>query len=313
MHDSILIRFIPCFILKRFVTHLSSKLMHDSPLHSLSSLSSRLACCLIMLLCATPVLSLAQRTLAYGVGIGTIYYYGDLTDVFASSQMKPAFSFSFQNYVSPNSSFRVGLSYGEIAATDAYANDQPRRTRNLHFRSDLWELQGVLMYEFIKDRNFGNEYILRPHFSPYLFGGMAAIWFNPEARDGDVWVPLQPLGTEGQTLPGGPGAYSRLQLAFPGGAGINLRLANYAGINAEIGYRLTLTDYLDDVSSYYPDLAALEAHNPLAAALSARPLEPVPYIATGEIRGNPKANDGYFFFMTTITFYLDRFYSRGRR
>ncbi|MEM7372636.1 MAG: DUF6089 family protein [Bacteroidota bacterium] len=254
--------------------------------------------------------SLAQRTHALSIGVGTLYYYGDLTDRFNNSLVRPAGSISYSKYLTRMFSFRVGVSYGEIGAQDLTANDTGRRLRNLHFKSNILEFSGVLVYEFIPDRNFGNEWVGKPHFSPFVFGGISMFHFNPKARYNNVWYALQPLGTEGQHIPGNPiGPYSLIQASVPFGAGVNLRLSEFAGVNFEIGYRITMTDYLDDVSTVYPDFGALtESSGTLAVELSERSDGNV--FLAGEQRGFSGANDGYFFTMVSLVYYLNRFASR---
>ncbi len=271
----------------------------------------------ITLLCLLLGISdlVAQRTHAVSGGIGTIYYYGDLTDRFKSAELKPAASLMYHRYIQQQLSLRVGLMYGQIGAEDWKADSESRRARNLHFRSPIFEVSAVMVYEIFKDKHFGNAWVARPFITPYLFAGVSMFHFNPQARYNGSWIDLQPLGTEGQQLPSsGTGPYSRVQVAIPGGLGLSLRIADYAGINMELGYRLTRTDYLDDVSTDYPDLNELAEYNPTAAELSYRPYKGVSYEdyinEYGSVRGNPDAKDGYFFFNLSVVYYLSKFASR---
>ncbi|TAE55156.1 MAG: hypothetical protein EAZ89_05945 [Bacteroidetes bacterium] len=253
----------------------------------------------------------AQRSHSFSAGTGTIYYYGDLTDRFNNSLLRPALCLSYSKYLLPTVSFRTSFSYGEVGATDAMAVDDARQVRNLHFRSPIYEVSGMLVYEFVNDKNFGNSWIGVPHFSPLVFAGVGMFHFNPQARYDGEWYDLQPLGTEGQYIPGNtPGPYSLWQIAVPFGGGISLRMSEYMGMNLELGYRVTLTDYLDDISTVYPDYAALgEVSGPVAVALSERSADG--RFQPGEIRGHSNANDGYFFTTISVTYYLSRFATRN--
>jgi hypothetical protein len=266
---------------------------------------------LFVLVCCFALSAAAQRTHAVSAGVGTIYYYGDLTDRFNNSLLRPSLSLAYTRYITGNFGFRVAVAGGEIGATDAMAMDELRIRRNLHFRSRLYEASAVMIYEIIQDKNFGNSWVGVPHFSPYVFAGVGMFYFNPQARYQNVWYDLQPLGTEGQQIPGAqPGPYSLVQVSLPFGAGVTLRMSEYAGMNFEIGYRTTLTDYLDDVSTSYPDFAKLnEVSGPIAVALSSRSTtwENNP----GEIRGNPEANDSFFIMNVAFTYYLSRFSTRN--
>jgi hypothetical protein len=124
--------------------------------------------------------------------------------------------------------------------------------------------------------------------TPYAFIGFAVFHHNPQAiapktyLDGTTpdpkagqWVDLQPLGTEGQNstlLPTdanfGIKPYSLIQAAIPFGVGGRFRLNEVLDLWADIGFRYTFTDYLDDVSKNYVDLGVLK--DPLAQAMSYR-------------------------------------------
>ncbi|MEL6804399.1 MAG: DUF6089 family protein, partial [Bacteroidota bacterium] len=263
----------------------------------------------LLVLFSSPIF--AQRTHMLSFGMGTTYYNGDLTDQLNNMLFRPAAHIGYTKYFTPHFSYRVGMSYGQIGASDTEALERTRRIRNLHFKSNLYEVHGVLIYEFRRDKNFGNDWMSRPFLSPYVFGGIGFFYFNPKARYDGVWYELQPLGTEGQNIPGNgsPGPYSRLQASVPFGAGLNIRISAYAGVSFELGWRATMTDYLDDVSTNYPDFEQLQqVGGPIAVALSDRSKNG---FAPGDIRGNPGVNDYYLFGSFCITYYLSRYASRG--
>ena len=60
-----------------------------------------------------------QRTHEFSVGVGTTYYYGDLTDKFNNSLIRPAAAISYSKYLMPILKFRTGFAYGEVGAADA--------------------------------------------------------------------------------------------------------------------------------------------------------------------------------------------------
>lgn len=258
------------------------------------------------------LLAFGQRTFSVSGGLGTSYYYGDLTDGFTNSLVRPAISISGNYYVTPTLSFRAGITAGAFGAADSMSGDEGRQVRDLHFRSPIGEVSGVLMYEFIRDKYFGIPWQRRKKaFSPYAFGGIALFAFNPRAQLDGRWYALQPLGTEGQFIPDGdyPDPYSRVSVALPFGGGVSVRITPEIGLNFEIGYRMTFTDYLDDVSTNYPDFDALRQTNgPVAVDLSASP-----HFSTrpGAKRGNPGVDDSYFFTMVSATYYFSRYALRG--
>jgi len=80
-----------------------------------------------------------------------------------------------------------------------------------------------------------------------------------------------------------------------------MKAGPFFNVALEGGYRLTFTDYLDDVSTVYPDPASFT--DPIAAALSMRYEDPVP---PGTQRGDPNQNDGYFLLNIKVEYYLPK-------
>ncbi len=273
---------------------------------------NKLSAVVFLYLCLMAATLPAQRTYSVSAGLGTSYYYGDLTDGFNNLLIRPAFSLMGTKYLTPQLGFRAGITQGYIGASDSLAKDNDRVVRGLSFRSPITELSGVMVFEFTRDKNFGVPWQKRKkHLTPYVYGGISMFHFNPKAKLNGVWYKLQPLGTEGQFIKDGgyPAPYARVQMSVPFGGGIGIRLAPQLGMNLELGYRTTFTDYLDDVSTRYPDFDALLTSNgPVAVALSASPyFQSSPQVR----RGNPGAKDSYFFTMITATYYLGRYANRG--
>ena len=189
---------------------------------------------------------------------------------------------------------RAGANYGKIGSSDANANPGSSRiARNLSFRSNIFE--GELSLEIHPLGLFDFDFPL----SPYFFGGVAAFRFNPQAEYEGVWYDLQPLGTEGQGLEGSPEKYNLVQLSIPAGIGLKYSINENWLIGIESGLRKTFTDYLDDLSTVYPDLDALSSTNgTLAAQLSWRGGEINPDAippSSGTERGDADDLDWYIF------------------
>ena len=82
-------------------------------------------------------------------------------------------------------------------------------------------------------------------------------------------------------------------------------------ISFEFGYRFLFTDYLDDVSTTYPDLNLLSNEKgPEAAALSYRGTTTTTSV-TGRQRGNPSKKDSYFIGGIKFTTSLDNILHGG--
>lgn len=206
-----------------------------------------------------------------GFGIGTSNYYGDMASyrrIFPSTfkMMRWSVTGDYTRHFSPRFAARASLTWARIAGDDYQMNRSGKNAhpgffiRNLHFRNDIKELSAVGIYKLVPD---GRSYDRRPQFGAYLFGGVALFAHNPKARlpvpagsqEKQRWVALQPLGTEGQGREGQEKLYSLVGFAIPVGVGLRYKINPKFDIGAELGFRFTFTDYLDDVAKPYPDPA----------------------------------------------------------
>ena len=234
-----------------------------------------------------------------GATIGGSNYLGDLTPSGLWTSLGET-HLSVGGFVRYNFlgwfAFRGSVNYGNIAASDSRATDEFfRQQRNLSFRSDIFEVALTAEINILKYLAYNRR---RP-FSPYIFGGIAVFTHNPKALYEGEWYALQPLGTEGQGLPGYQNKYQLTQFSIPMGFGIKYTHNDNWNLGFEFGMRKTFTDYLDDVSQYYPDLDELAHINgSIAAQLSWRTDEVIPDAdppSRGSPRGDPTDLDWYIF------------------
>lgn len=247
-----------------------------------------------------PFTAMAQPGWEVGANIGAAYYFGDLNPEFNLSKPGVAGNvfarYNFDNRIS----LKSGFYYGRIKGDDASSANAFRRARNLDFFSDVFD--GTIQLEF----NFF-EYIhgSRYHyFTPYIFGGLSAFGFSPKTKlDGQTFK-LRDFGTEGQDF---GDEYSTFSLAMTYGAGLKWDINYYWSMNLELSGRFLFTDYLDDVSTVYPNQTTLAAiRGPEAAALSDRSLPELEVGVEGNQRGNSKNNDSYNFATVGVAYYFGR-------
>ena len=214
-----------------------------------------------------------------GFGLGTANYYGDLATYrrpIASTfnMMRWSIGGNYTRHFTPRLAARASFTYARIAGDDYIMNKGSKYetnvyyARNLSFRNDLKEFSIQGIFKLTPDNR---SYDRRPQVGVYLFAGVALTAHNPKALDslnGD-WVKLQPLGTEGQGNAGYEKPYSLVQFAIPFGVGARYKINSRFDISAELGFRYTFTDYLDDTRGNYAD-PALFADNPLALAMANR-------------------------------------------
>ncbi len=234
-----------------------------------------------------------------GVLGGASLYSGDLSPqefgVYLED-VQPAFGAFARFNLSPTFALRLGAYSGKVAADDA---DHGREDRGLSFQSRITE------FSLIGEANlFKLGYNQDRGIMPYLFGGVGVFTFNPETEfDGDL-VELQPLGTEGQGLPGNESPYNLTQLAIPLGVGIKFLLNESITLGLEFGGRKLFTDYLDDVGNTpvnYFDV--LEGNGELAARLS-NPTLKDPSPDNANYRRGGEFNDWYYIGGLSLSFRL---------
>ena len=203
----------------------------------------------------------------YSIGgcLNAMNYVGDLDP--GPSFLSPSIKFTRYNFgvtglyrLKPRVSLRGTISFGQIKGSDAQSADYQTKNvnrlyRNLSFRNDIIEVKADVVIDLFENRR---RYTKRVDYTPYMFIGIAYFHHNPQGQDPNGnWVNLKDLHTEGEGMPGGPKNYSRNQVALPIGFGFRYKLSKQWDIAFDMGWRFTLTDYLDDVGGKYYDKQAL--------------------------------------------------------
>ena len=202
---------------------------------------------------------------------------------------------------------RIEGTYGQISGNDKILVGitdiaKERYNRNLNFRSYIIDVTAMLeihpMYIFI---DWLAKDVTPPRISPYIVGGIGYFSFNPQTKQGNRYIDLQPLSTEGQGFAEYPErkVYKLNQYNYPLGAGFRYELSALVNLRAEAVYRTTHTDYIDDLSTTYIDPSLFNKYFGAGSqkAINARALYDQQLEKHGGIdgrRGNPKNTDGYF-------------------
>ena len=227
---------------------------------------------------------------------------------------------------------RTNFSYALLSGKDAASGHFSRLSRNLSFRSSVFELSGQLEYYFISEKASPRHAFTSlkgtRNISAYLFLGFGGIYFNPKAKDdGGSWVKLHDIGTEGQLTPNfeypnpfyhpendpvetltTPEQYKRVAIAVSMGIGMKYNINRQWAVGLELSNRYTSTDYIDDVHDRYFNYADFGGTN---NPISDRHLsvdyeshtvgEPASQYNSGKsMRGNPDYNDAYILALVTL-------------
>ncbi|MCI4671242.1 MAG: DUF6089 family protein [Bacteroidia bacterium] len=256
----------------------------------------------LLILCLSGF-SQKQRKAIFYTGSGIITYYGDLTDRVNFSYWNPVVQIGAGYYLNEYLQIRGELLRGRVEADDKDANDQGRILRDLRFRNNISEFNLMMQLEILPDRSFRGPYSRTGHFTPYVLAGIAGFYHNPKGFLEGEWYALQPLGTEGQLITtSGMEPYSRWQLSIPFGLGLSYRFEQAFIGKIEMVYRKTFTDYLDDVSTNYPNAELLrESSGDLGSTLSRTDIYP---FEDGFKRGNPDKKDGYMLFTLSVGYLI---------
>jgi hypothetical protein len=276
---------------------------------------------IIFTLLSTHYLSFSQYDWDFGVKLGAAGYLGDIggqgdaqpfiNDIQLQMTRQNIGVFARKRifdwlYLS------AAFEQGTIAGADSLSGKDTRFSRNLSFRNHILEANAKVEFVFLRINDFGNTGMHRVDFRMYAYAGGAVFFHNPKAYYQGQWYALQPLRTEGKK-------YGLIQPAIPVGGGLHFTVNRNIRIGWELGWRLTFTDYLDDVSTFYisPDQHNSEIGRILAdRSFEVRADHPL-FIGTGAFsngtksmpsdpapRGNPKNNDNYLFTCINVSYVI---------
>ena len=216
-----------------------------------------------------------------GLFAGGCYYLGDINPRDHFIYSSAAGGIFYRYAATYRYAFRFGFNYGNVFANDSKSKDANQKERNLNFRSEIYDLHAIAEFNFVDYRIGSNKHF----FTMFIFAGLGAYYFSPQASFGRGFINVHQLKTEGQAR-----TYPRYQINIPFGVGIKWNITNIFGLGIEWSPRKLFTDYLDDVSSTYPLITqGLGQGN------------------TGYMRGNPRSKDWYFFYGMTLTMRLPNF------
>lgn len=244
---------------------------------------------------------LSAQRIHIGIAGGLANYNGDLLDKLYPDRITNGFIGGTVHYeLFDRLLLRGAYIFARVNGSDTHSEKQNLRLRNLQFESAVSEFSVA-----------GEYYIFNldeTRFSPYAFAGLAVFHFDPYTYDstGKKYF-LKPLSTEGQGIYPEKKNYSHWQPAIPFGGGIRIAITENLRLGIEFGLRKLFTDYLDDVSTTYPDYNdLLLARGQTAVDFSYRGDEvtggsPV-FPNKNTQRGSSRQKDVYYFTGLNLTF-----------
>lgn len=230
-----------------------------------------------------------------GVTAGSMGYIGDLNQNNYRKFTNFAYGGMVKNNLDGFWSIKLSVLKGQVEADESDSKYQQERDRNLSFFSPITEASLQVEFNFFDyGRLFGKSRV-----TPFLFTGISGFTFNPQATLNDKDYELKKYRTEGQEK-----EYKTSALAIPFGLGLKWNLTTNLNLTGEVGYRKAFTDYLDDVSGYYPTAGSFSSSDPSQVAIhNALSDRSVGRIGTpGTQRGDFRKNDTYLFGGVTLSY-----------
>ena len=237
-----------------------------------------------------------------GISIGGSQYFGDLNENYGLKSIGPAGGIYIRRRMNSYISLKIVANYTQVGYDDKKNSDYYDRTRNLNFKSNIIEAAFQAEFNFFRFIT-GDPY---SRWTPYLTGGVGAFYYDPYTTLNGEKFYLRPLGTEGQYVGYNDRKYTNVSACFPIGLGFKVWLAGGVNLTLEFADRLTLTDYMDDVSSTYVGSTSF-ADNSTVSYLQDRSIEITPNTPLGrkgKQRGNTSSKDQYFMTQLSISWHF---------
>ncbi len=230
---------------------------------------------------------------------------------------RPVLSVKYRYKINEWWAAKFGVSWAILSADDKNSKAAGRKSRNLHFKSNLLSVSvhgEYFIWQESVDTRYSFSYKHGLHnLSAYFFAGLSFNLFNPKAKLDGQWYELQPLGTEGQGIDDNAVPYQKYAIGLPLGIGVSYFVNRKISVGIELSNTFTNSDYIDDVHGDYFDNEKIKStYGEVAARLADRHLDyegnphTVPKPSGHKMRGNPKHNDSFIFTVITITYNLKK-------
>lgn len=250
-----------------------------------------------------PLNGLAQKGFEVGAWIGAAHYFGDLNNLYRLNEPGLAGGLIGRYNFDTRLSARLQLNALRIRGNDSKSRNAFDLRRNLSFYSNIYEVAPSLEFNFFTLKHGSRDNFI----TPYMYGGFSIFYYSPNAVLNGQTYSLREMGTEGQ-LPGLE--YNEIGTAWLIGGGVKVDVSHSWSINVDLGYRLARTDYLDDVSGFYPDYNELRVNRgDIAVDLSDRSITSIDQQKigiSGTQRGDGREKDAFISFGINLVYYFGK-------
>ncbi len=232
-----------------------------------------------------------------GASAGLSYYMGDINPNKPFNQSQLGFGVLVRYYSNTRWAFRLAYSNLQLNGSDEKSDYRPER--GLSFKNNVHDLAFIAEFNFF-DYFTGSK---RNAVSPYIFGGVSALLFNPKADDGtELCNVLTDVDYDGTIPANGEDKYSKIAMSIPFGVGVKYSLGPKLGIALEWRWDYAFTDWLDDCHAYYPLYQSSDGYahysDPTGFAADENGANSNQYVQ----RGNKSTNDWYGYLNFSIVY-----------
>ena len=189
------------------------------------------------------------QVLEVGGSIGLSYYMGDINPNKPFVQSNLGWGALVRYYDGTRWAFRLTYSNLQLNCSDKASGYRPER--GLSFKDNVHDIALIAEFNFF-DYFTGSK---RNGLSPYIFGGISVLMFDPKADDGTALrdILTDTDGEEELTANTSPkDKYGKVSASIPFGIGVKYSVNRRIGMALEWRWHYTFTDWLDDCHAYYP-------------------------------------------------------------
>ena len=188
-----------------------------------------------------------SQVIEVGGSVGLSYYMGDINPSKPFNQSQLGWGALVRYYSDTRWAFRLAYSNLQLNGSDKASGYRPER--GLSFNDNVNDVALIAEFNFF-DYFTGSK---RHGLSPYLFGGISVLNFNPKAEDGTALCNiLTDVDYDGSIPSDGDAKYRKFAVSIPFGVGVKYSLGSKLGVALEWRWDYAFTDWIDDCHAYYP-------------------------------------------------------------
>ncbi len=175
-----------------------------------------------------------------GGGVGEGSHFMGYKDINLKAS-RYSYRFGVERKMTISLSFMQEFAFTKLYGDDALTKNPIRNSRNLHFKSIVWQTSTQMRYYFLREKEAGKHKFTgfggMENLSAFVVFGGGIFYFNPRAKQGEEWNEIREEGVN----------YKKYAFSMPVGFGFKYLLDRDFSIGTELVNYYTTTDYIDDV------------------------------------------------------------------